>query len=158
MNNEEILQNSRAKSAYDYFFEGYNCTQAIAMAFQDIIPIEQGLMLRMVSSFGGGMGRLREVCGAVSGMFFVAGVLYGYDGPKDVEGKKMHYARIQELARRFREMNGAIVCRELLGLDHKSDAPVPETRTKEYYEKRPCPMMIATAAYILDEYIREQEA
>lgn len=150
-----FMESPRGKKAYDYFFEGYNCTQAVALAFEDMIPIERGLLLRMVSSMGGGMGRLREVCGAVSGMFLVAGVLYGYDGPKDVEGKAEHYKRIQDLAARFREYNGSIVCRELLGLDKKQDSPTPEARTREYYEKRPCPHIIGMAAAILEEYIKE---
>ena len=78
----------RGEQARDYFKQGYNCTQSVALAFSDEIGIEKSRMLKMVSSFGGGMGRLREVCGAVSGMFFVAGALYGYDDPKDMQTKK----------------------------------------------------------------------
>lgn len=143
--------------AKSYFKEGYNCSQSVTLAFSDEIGIEKGRLLRMVSSFGGGMGRMREVCGAVSGMFFVAGALYGYDDPKDMQAKKEHYARIQELAARFRAQTGSIVCRELLGLDGKDSSPVPSARTSEYYKKRPCPEMIALAASVMEEYIQEQD-
>lgn len=137
------------------FVEGYNCSQAVFLAFEDLYDMDRELAASLVSSFGGGMGRLREVCGAVSGMFLVAGVLYGYSEPKDVNKKKEHYARIQELAAEFERKNGAIVCRELLGLSVKRQDPVPEPRTEEYYQKRPCKELIGCAAEIMDEYIRE---
>lgn len=142
--------------AKSYFKEGYNCSQSVTLAFSDEIGIEKSRLLRMVSSFGGGMGRMREVCGAVSGMFFVAGALYGYDDPKDMQAKKEHYARIQELAARFRAQTGSIMCRELLGLDGKDSSPVPSARTSEYYKKRPCPEMIALAASVMEEYIQNR--
>lgn len=100
------------------------------------------------------MGRLREVCGTVSGMFLAAGILYGYTEPKDYEGKKEHYARIQELAHTFKEKNGSIICRELLGLKDASLSPVPEKRTDEYYKKRPCMELAGCAAGILSEYMK----
>ena len=149
---------SRKEMAMEYFMQGYNCTQSIAMAFIDLIDeneIDHEAFLRMSSSFGGGMGRLREVCGSVSGMFMVAGYLYGYSGPETGKPKADHYAIIQELAHRFEEKNGSIVCRELLGLSVKEEAPVPEARTAEYYKKRPCKELIGMAAEILDEYISE---
>lgn len=98
---------------------------------------------------------MREVCGAVSGMFMVAGLLYGYDEPKNFEAKSEHYARIQELAGEYSERNGSIVCREILGLGKGKDDPVPSRRTQEYYKKRPCPDLVAMAAAIMEEYIRE---
>ena len=149
---------SRKEMAMEYFMQGYNCTQSIAMAFIDLIDeneVDHEAFLRMSSSFGGGMGRLREVCGSVSGMFMVAGYLYGYSGPETGKPKADHYAIIQELAHRFEEKNGSIVCRELLGLSVKEEAPVPEARTAEYYKKRPCKELIGMAAEILDEYISE---
>lgn len=149
-----VYMKDRGEQARDYFKQGYNCTQSVALAFCDEIGIEKSRMLKMVSSFGGGMGRLREVCGAVSGMFFVAGALYGYDDPKDMQAKKEHYARIQELAAQFREKNGSIVCRELLGLEGRDSSPVPSERTEEYYKKRPCAEMIATAAGLMEDYIK----
>lgn len=148
---------SKGEQAEALFREGYNCTQSIALAFCEEIGIEKGKLLKMVSSFGGGMGRLREVCGAVSGMFFVAGALYGYDDPKDMQAKKEHYTRIQELAAQFRAQTGSIVCRELLGLEGKDHRPEPGARTPEYYKKRPCPQMIRLAAEIMEDYIRKQQ-
>ncbi len=148
---------SKGEQAEQLFKEGYNCSQSLALAFCEEIGIEKSKLLRMVSSFGGGMGRMREVCGAVSGMFFVAGALYGYDDPKDMQAKKEHYARIQELAARFRAETGSIVCRELLGLEGKDRNPAPSERTQEYYKKRPCPKMIRLAAEIMETYIQEQK-
>ncbi len=137
------------------FLKGYNCSQSIVLAFADMLPVDEALLLKLASSFGGGMGRLREVCGSVSGMFMVAGMLYGYDGPETGQVKADHYARIQELARRFEEKHGSIVCREMLGLNVKREAPTPEARTEEYYKKRPCAEIIGDAAEILDQYIKE---
>lgn len=97
------------------------------------------------------MGRLRQVCGAVSGMFMVAGMLYGYDSPKDQKGKAEHYQRIQHLAARFREENGSIICKELLGLTENTFSHIPEERTKEYYKKRPCGQIVGMAAAMLEE-------
>lgn len=137
------------------FKKGYNCSQAIVLAFADMLPVDRTLLLRLASSFGGGMGRLREVCGSVSGMFMIAGLLYGYDGPETGQIKAEHYAGIQELAKRFEEKHGTIICREMLGLSVRHDVPTPEARTAEYYKKRPCAEIIGDAAEILDQYIRE---
>lgn len=143
------------QKAENLFRSGYNCCQAVFLAFEDLYSIDHNTAMCLSSSFGGGMGRLREVCGTVSGMFLVAGLLYGYSNVNDPHAKPAHYARIQELAARFRAQNGSIVCRELLGLDHKVDSPVPEARTDAYYQKRPCPVLCANAAGILENYIRE---
>ncbi len=152
-----VLENSvYAQKAMSLFKEGYNCSQSVFLAFEDRYNIDRKTALCLSSSFGGGMGRLREVCGAVSGMFMAAGVLYGYDDPKDMEAKTEHYARIQELARRFEEVNGSIVCRTLLGLNEGKDSHVPEKRTDEYYRKRPCGQLVGIAAMIMENYIREQ--
>ena len=138
-----------------HFREGYNCSQSLVLTFADLLPLEESVLLKLSSSFGGGMGRLREVCGSVSGMFLVCGLLYGYDGPETGPVKAEHYARIQELARRFEEKHGSIVCRELLGLAVRREPPVPEARTAEYYRKRPCAELCACAADILDEIFTE---
>ena len=106
---------------------------------------------KLASSFGGGMGRLREVCGAVSGMLMVAGLLYGYEGPEEGDIKKEHYARVQHLAGEFREKAGSIVCREIL--KNPPSDPTPSPRTAEYYSQRPCARMVYMAAEILDAYI-----
>ena len=147
---------TRAEKAESFFKQGYNCAQAIALAFEDLLPVNGETLTKLTSSFGGGMGRLREVCGAMSSAFAVCGMLYGYSGPETGEPKAQHYARIQELAKRFEAKWGTIVCRELLELEVKHDSSVPEARTAQYYEKRPCPRIIYDAAEILDEYIEEQ--
>lgn len=146
---------TRREMAVANFMKGYNCSQSVVLAFADMLPVKESDLLKMASSFGGGMGRLREVCGSVSGMFIVIGLLYGYDGPETGPVKAEHYKRVQELAHRFEEKHGSIVCRELLGLNVKREAPTPEARTKEYYKKRPCPEIIGDAAEILEEYIKE---
>lgn len=145
----------KGEQAKAFFKEGYNCSQSVVLAFSDEIGIEKSQLLRMVSPFGGGMGRMREVCGAVSGMFFVAGALYGYDDPKAVQAKKELYERIQELAAQFRAETGSIVCREMLGLEGKDHSPAPSERTQEYYKKRPCPDIVALAASLMEAYIQE---
>ena len=142
-----------AQKAMDLFKEGFNCSQSVFLAFEDMYKMDPKTALMLSSSFGGGMGRLREVCGAVSGMFMTAGVLYGYDDPKDYEAKKVHYERIQLLAKEFEERNGSIVCRQLLGLGEGKDMPAPEKRTQEYYKKRPCAELVGMAAAIMEQYI-----
>ena len=152
--NIDLTSSQYAQKAMNLFKEGYNCSQSVFLAFKDLYGIDRSTALKLSSSFGGGMGRLREVCGSVSGMFLTAGILYGYDSPKDRSSKTEHYKRIQELARSFEELNGSIVCRELLGLDQKKESYVPEERTKDYYKKRPCEQIVGCAAYIMEEYIR----
>ncbi len=144
-----------AERAKALFQEGYNCSQSVFLAFADKYDMDRETAARLASSFGGGLGRMREVCGAVSGMAMVAGMLYGYESPTDYEGKSAHYARIQELVHAFEEQNGSFVCRELLGLDRKGDTPIPEKRTEEYYKKRPCAELVGMAASILEAYIAE---
>ena len=138
--------------AAELFLEGYNCAQAITVAFSDVTGLERDFSARMASSFGGGMGRMREVCGAVSGMLMVAGLLYGYDGPDDGDLKMGHYALVQELAGKFREQAGSIVCREIL--KNPPSDPKPTPRTEEFYKQRPCARMVVLACEILDEYIK----
>ena len=147
----------RETRARELFKEGYSCSQSVLGAYAECLDMEFETLMKIASSFGGGMGRLREVCGAVSGMFMVAGYLYGYDSPKDYDGKKQHYARIQELAGRFREENGSIICRELLGIEGKDNSPVPSRRTAGYYRKRPCEEMVACAVRILEAYEATEE-
>lgn len=152
------METSRKERAMNNFLQGYNCTQSILLAFEDFIPEQDtDAFIRMSSSFGGGMGRLREVCGSVSGMFLVAGLLYGYEGPETGQIKADHYAKIQELAKRFEEKNGSIVCRDLLGLSEKRQPPTPEARTETYYKKRPCKEIVGMAAEILEQFIEEQQ-
>ncbi len=139
--------------ATELFKKGYNCSQSVFAAFSDETGLDFNTALKISSSFGGGMGRLREVCGAVSGMFMVVGIKYGYTDPSDKNLKTEHYRVIQNLAGQFEKENGSIICRELLGLSVKNDNPVPEDRTDSYYSKRPCVELVEQAARILDEYI-----
>lgn len=141
----------RQYEAAKLFYEGYNCAQAVAMAFADMIGLDEKFCAKAVSSFGGGMGRLREVCGAVSGMLFVAGILYGYDTKDDDAIKKEHYTRVQELAGKFRDQVGSIVCREILKNPPSDPAPTP--RTEEYYKMRPCARMVYLATQIMEDYL-----
>lgn len=156
----ERFENSpRGQRAQGLFLQGYNCTQAVVLAFDDLLGMDWDALARLSSSFGGGMGRLREVCGAVSGMFLVAGILYGYDvpGAEGQELKAAHYKRIQQLAKAYQDVNGSIVCRELLGLGKGADDPTPAMRTNEYYKKRPCPQLAGMAATIMEAYLAEWE-
>ena len=137
--------------AAELFVQGYNCAQAVAVAFCDVTGLDEKQTARMVSGFGGGMGRMREVCGAVSGMCFVLGCLYGYDSSDADETKKELYAQVQDLAGRFRERCGSIICRELL--DNPPSDPNPSPRTAEYYAQRPCARMVYTAAKLMEEFI-----
>ena len=143
---------TRAEHAAQLFAEGYNCAQAVAIAFCDVTGISQEQTAKMLSAFGGGFGRLREVCGAVSGMTFVYGCLYGYEHP-DPQHQMKVYETEQALASHFRNICGSIICREILG--NPPTDPVPSPRTEEYYAQRPCVRMVYTAAAILEQYIAE---
>lgn len=147
------MELSRGELAKKYFLDGYNCSQAVVLAFEDKIGIDKESLLKIASSFGGGMGRLRETCGAVSGMLVVVGLLYGYDTPETGTVKAELYKKVQDVARRFEDINGSIVCRELLGIKEKHQEPTPEARNAGFYEKRPCPDFVKQAAKILEQYI-----
>lgn len=145
--------------ARELFKEGYNCSQAVFGAFAEELGMSFETAVLISSSFGGGMGRLREVCGAVSGMFMAAGLAFGTTDITDHKAKSDHYALIQSLASEFKEQNGSIICRELLGLSEKKpDVPVPEKRTEEYYKKRPCAELCADAAEIFAKKLSERNA
>lgn len=140
---------TKGELAESLFRSGLNCSQAVAVAFCEEMGLDEKLVKRLVHGFGGGMGRLREVCGAMSGMTFVLSAIYGD------EDKAELYKRIQFVANEFKEQNGSIVCRELLNLNIKgADSPIPEKRTNAYYKKRPCPQIIALSADILEKYIK----
>ena len=137
--------------AAELFLGGYNCAQSVAVAFCDVTGLDEKFAARMVSSFGGGMGRIREVCGAVSGMFFVLGLLYGYDTPGDDKSKMRLYTDVQALAAKFREQCGSIICREIL--NNPPTDPTPSPRTAEYYKVRPCARLVLVAGQLMDEFI-----
>ena len=140
-----------AQRACKNFEEGYNCAQSVLLAFSDVIGMDKDTILKLSSSFGGGMGRLREVCGAVSSMFMIAGILKGYTSPNNDEVKGEHYQLIQNLAKEFQTRCGSIICRDLLGLPEGPDSPIPSKRTEEYYQERPCENCIKIAAEIIED-------
>ncbi len=147
-----MTKGERAKAL---FLDGYNCAQAVFGAFCEELGFDFDTAMKLSSGFGGGMGRLREVCGAVSGMFMVLDMKLGYTSPDDKDGKKALYSHIQSLAKEFADDNGSIICRELLGLTEKVSVPTPDARTKEYYKKRPCAELVEFAADLVDNYMKK---
>ena len=145
-----------AEEARRLFMEGYNCAQAVFCAFCDVTGLDTDTAARLSSSFGGGMGRLREVCGTVSGALMALGCLRGYADPQDRDAKAAHYRLVQEYARLFREENGSIVCRDLLKGVPVTEGGVPEARTPEFYARRPCLRLAGEAAAILDRLLENQ--
>lgn len=148
--------NKHEKLAHKYFTDGYNCAQAVFAAFHEEMGIDEKTALRQASAFGGGMGRLREVCGAVSGMYMVLGTLYGYDDAKNDEAKTVLYSRVQKMAEEFKEEYGTIICRELLG-ESGAQIPTPTPRNPEFYKERPCLSFVVSAARIMSEFIEENK-
>ncbi len=145
---------NHAERAARLFREGCNCAQSVFLAYMDMTGMDRDTAIRVSASFGGGMGRLREVCGGVSGAIMALGMICAPLDPTDQDAKAEHYRRVQEVARRFREKNGTIICRELLG-DKAGSGHVPEARTEEYYKKRPCERMVYDGAAALEEVLRE---
>ena len=146
---------NKSEKAVNLFKQGYNCCQAVFCAFCESfgINLEQGLKLS--SSFGGGMGGMREVCGTVSGMFMVLGLKYGYSVSNDINLKKQHYDLIREAAKKFADENGSIICKELLGLSKpKQNAEyIPAERNAEFFKKRPCVELVAFAAKLTEQFL-----
>ncbi|MBR3148760.1 MAG: C_GCAxxG_C_C family protein [Eubacterium sp.] len=141
----------RADRAKDLFLSGYNCAQAVFLAFADKYGIDDDTAVKLASSFGGGMGRSREVCGALSGALLVNGMETGTTDVSDVDAKTKNYESAREIMDAFRSDNGSIYCRELLGLTKKPESATPDARTNEYYKKRPCPDIVYSAALVLEE-------
>lgn len=164
MTNEEIEK--RAQRAMELFHDGFNCSQSVFAACADIYGVDQSLALRMSASYGGGIGRMRMVCGAASGMFMLAGLANGSATPHDSEGKMANYKLVQQLAGEYKAKYGSLICAELLGLapigttrmELPAEAvnPKPAERTQEYYEKRPCAEMVGEAVRIYLKTINQQ--
>ena len=138
----------RVERAVALFHDGFNCAQAVFASCADMYGIDEQTALRLSASFGGGMGRMRLVCGAASGMFMLEGLRSGSATKGDHDGKARNYAAVQGLAERFKQENGSLICAELLGLKKPEGSPVPEARTPAYYQKRPCAEMVAQAVRI----------
>lgn len=147
----------RVEKAVELFKSGYNCSQSVVAAFADMYGFDQEQALRMAASFGGGIGRMRETCGAACGMFLLAGLENGAVEATDRQGKAANYALVQKLAEEFKKRNGSMICAELLGLRPKENiTSQPEERTTQYYAKRPCAKMVEEAARIWVEHIEKK--
>ena len=149
------MKYDHTEKAVSLFTQGYNCAQSVFVAFSDITGMDEELARRLSSSFGGGMGRMREVCGTCSAMFMIAGILYGEGTETDHSVKTEHYKRIQLLADEFKKEHKTIICRDLLKELADTATPAPEKRTEQYYKERPCVRLVRTAAEILDRYLEE---
>lgn len=155
-NSMKIDIEQRAARAREAFEQGYNCSQSVVVAYADVLGQDPEVLAALVAPLGGGMGRLREVCGAVSGMFMVSSAAYRGASNTDRAVRTNLYTGVQHLVERYRGECGSIVCRELLGLKQQSDAPVPEERTPDYYRRRPCAEYVAIAARLVGEYLNEK--
>ena len=150
---------TKGEIAKNNFLKGYNCSQSVLLAFCKDFGIDEKTALMLSSPFGGGMGRLREVCGAVSGMFMVLGLARGYIDTDTKEDKSRLYAEVQKLAEEFKKANSSIICRELLQLRSTGkDNPVPSDRTEQYYKARPCKELCEFSANLLERFLSEVEA
>ncbi len=148
----------RIELAISLFKEGYNCSQSVVAAFADMYGFTREQALRMSASFGGGIGRMRQTCGAACGLFLVAGLETGCTEGSNREGKEANYKLVQQLAEEFKKRNGSLICAQLLGLDKSAPTPAtPEARTAEYYKKRPCVKMVEEAARIWVEHLEKKK-
>ncbi|MCQ2471549.1 MAG: C-GCAxxG-C-C family protein [Clostridia bacterium] len=143
----------RSEKAAELFKSGYNCSQSVFAAFADIFGIDNETALKISAGLGGGCGRQRELCGAVSGAVLAIGMKYGTTDGEDAEGKKLCYEKVREFSDEFRKTNSSIVCRELLGLDRKEESATPEKRTDSYYKKRPCVQLVIDSAEALEKIL-----
>ena len=146
---------SKKEKASELFKNGYNCCQSVFAAFCEDFNIDMQTGLKLSSSFGGGMGGLRQVCGAVSAMFMIAGLKYGYSKAQDIKLKSQHYKLIQSLTKNFTEKFGSIICKELLltNANIKKDVSAPEERTEQYYKVRPCESFVVYAAQLTENML-----
>lgn len=155
----QINVEERVARAINYFKSGYNCAQAVVMTFDDVMDLTPEQLAKLIAPFGGGMGRMREVCGTVSGMAFVVGAISPSADPQNLDERKANYALVQQFAEEFRKENGDIVCRRLLGLEpmvERAETAMPSERTAEYYRKRPCAEYVGCAARIVAEYLQQK--
>lgn len=147
----------RIQKAVNYFHSGYNCSQSVVAAFADLYGFTEEQALKMAASFGGGIGRMRQTCGAACGMFLLAGLETGTTDATDRQGKSYNYKVVQDLAARFKQENGSLVCAELLSMSQNKVETTPEAseRTEQYFQKRPCALMVETAARIFADFLQE---
>ena len=146
---------TRAEQAVAYFKSGYNCAQAVYMAYADLYGMDSKTAATIAAPMGAGIGRMREVCGTVSGAALVAGLAIPCDDPNDLTSKTRCYALVQQVAERFRQENGSIICRELLGIAPIKESPTPSPRTEAYYKKRPCVELVRMSATFIGEELKK---
>lgn len=146
---------SRVDQAVHTFESGYGCAQSVFVTYADLFGIDRETALKLASPMGGGIGRMREVCGTVSAMALLAGLKEGNTDPSDEEGREKIYLLVREMSDSFRRENGTIICRELLGIKGREQSAKPGKRTQEYYESRPCSRLVACAAKIIEEMLLE---
>ncbi|GFI47100.1 hypothetical protein IMSAGC019_02422 [Lachnospiraceae bacterium] len=146
---------SRVSQAVETFESGYTCAQAVFVTYAGLFGMDRETALKLSSPMGGGVGRMREICGAVSSMALLAGLKEGNTDPENEEGRERIYVLVRRLADRFKEKNGSIICRELLGITQREESAKPAPRTKEYYASRPCSALVASAAEIVEEMLLE---
>jgi C_GCAxxG_C_C family probable redox protein len=148
---------SQRDKAVALFAEGYNCAQATAAAFAEDFGVDEALILRSMAGFGGGMGGLRETCGAVSAMVYVAGLHTGEYAPTDLAAKKALYGLVKTMVRQFSEEHGTTCCRELLKKASCLPKPEPSERNAEYHATRPCARFVATAAELISRTLNVRQ-
>lgn len=147
---------SRVELAAARFEEGYNCCQAVFATYADLFGMDFNTALMVSSPMGGGMGRMREICGAVSAMSLLVGLKEGNIDPKDKKAQGRTYETVRIMCDRFKEENGSILCKELLGIKKAEQSSTPSERTKEYYNTRPCTRMVISAARIVEEELLKE--
>ncbi len=157
---DEQEMNARVQRAVDNFMQGYGCCQSVVAAFADLYGLDDTMAKRVAAGFGGGVGRLRMMCGAVSGIVMLVGLDCGQTEGSDRTGKSHCYQVVQQLLAEFKEQNGSVICAELLGLkghDKAMTSYVASPRTAEYYKTRPCAAKVECAAKIFAAYLMEKE-
>ncbi|MCQ2234506.1 MAG: C-GCAxxG-C-C family protein [Paludibacteraceae bacterium] len=151
---------NRIQQSVDLFMQGYGCSQSVVAAFADLYGVDDQTAKRMAAGFGGGVGRMRMMCGAVSGLVIMAGLDCGQTEGSDKEGKAACYKVVQDLLATFKERNGSVICAELLGMNGckvVTDTNIPDERNAEYYKKRPCAKKVESAARIFAEYLAQKQ-
>ncbi|MEA4840313.1 MAG: C-GCAxxG-C-C family protein [Bacteroidales bacterium] len=152
---KEIDVKARIEQAVENFKNGYNCAQSVALAYADLFPVDVETIKQLSAPFGGGMGRLREVCGAVTGAFMILGMEYPATVPNDKPSKAANYASVQRVGLQFKDRMGSYICADLLKIGRHPENPNPEDRNAEYYAKRPCAYCVSIAAEILGKELMQ---
>ncbi len=157
---DEKELNERVERAVENFMAGYGCCQSVVAAFADLYGLDELQAKRIAAGFGGGVGRLRMMCGAVSGIVMLVGLDCGQTEGSDRDGKSACYKVVQELLAQSEAENGSLICAEILGLNGHEKAHssyVASPRTAEYYKQRPCAAKVESAARIFANYLRSKK-